>query len=143
MNEAQLIQAQLKEVGIEVQIVDVPVEEFSNVLDSRDFELIAFTWVGTPFPFRFDQIFGNCSDSNYSNSFITGFDDIVKKVQVTVDATERTALANQADKLLWEEVTTLPLYQRPELVAINAKLANFGAFGFQTPTKYEDVGWMK
>ena len=142
-NEAQLVQAQLKDVGIDVQIVDVATKDFSNVLDERDFELIAFTWIGTPFPYRFDQIFGNCSDSNYSSSYIDGFDDIVAKVAVTVDETARAALANEADKMLWDFVTTLPLYQRPELIAVNAKLANFGAFGFQTPAKYEDIGWMK
>ena len=37
---------------------------------------------------------------------------------------------------------TLPLYQRPDLQAINANLANYGAFGFQTPVEWEDVGWM-
>ena len=79
-NEARLVQSQLAEVGIEVNIVDVPVEDFSNVLDTRDFQLIAFTWIGTPFPFRFDQIFGNCSDSNFSNSFIPGFDELVNKI---------------------------------------------------------------
>ena len=34
-NEARLVQSQLAEVGIEVNIVDVPVEDFSNVLDRR------------------------------------------------------------------------------------------------------------
>ena len=141
-NEARLVQSQLAEVGIEVNIVDVPIEDFYNVLDSRDFQLIAFTWVGTPFPFRFDQIFGNCSDSNYSNSFIPGFDELVNKIGSTLDVVERTALANQADVMLWDYVSTLPLYQRPDLAAINANVANYGAFGFQTPVKWEDVGWM-
>ena len=44
--------------------------------------------------------------------------------------------------MLWDYVTTLPLYQRPDLAAINANVANYGAFGFQTPVKWEDVGWM-
>jgi len=140
-NEAQLVQAQLAEIGIKVNIVDVPVDEFGSTLDERSFEMIAFTWLGTPFPYRFDQIFGNCSDSNYSNSYIEGFDDIVTQVQQTVDIPERQRLANEADVMLWDFVSTIPLYQRPDLAAVTANLANFGAFGFQTPADWVNVGY--
>ena len=51
-NEAQLVAGQLAEVGIEVEIVDVPVQEFGNTLTAGEFELMAFSWIGTPFPFR-------------------------------------------------------------------------------------------
>ena len=104
--------------------------------------MIGFGWHGTPFPFAFDQIFGNCSDGNYSNSYIPELDELVDQIGRTVDVTERTALANQADVLLWDYVTTLPLYQAPDLQAINANIANYGAFGFQTPVEWVDVGWM-
>ena len=51
-NEAQLVQSQLAEVGIEVEIVDVSVQDFGNILTAGDFEMMAFSWIGTPFPFR-------------------------------------------------------------------------------------------
>ena len=35
--------------------------------------------------------------------------------------------------ILWEYVHTIPLYQRPELAAVNANVANYGAFGLMTP----------
>ncbi len=114
----------------------------TNVLDIGDFQMIAFAYIGTPFPFAFEQIFGNCSDGNYANSYIPEIDELVDEIGRTVDVTERTALANQADVLLWDNASTLPLYQAPDLQAINANIANYGAFGFQTPVKWEDVGWM-
>ena len=51
-------------------------------------------------------------------------------------------MANRIDALIWQEVHSLTLYQRPELVVAKKTLANFGAFGFAS-WKYEDIGWTK
>jgi peptide/nickel transport system substrate-binding protein len=142
-NEAQLIQSQLAEVGIEVEVVDVPVQEFGNRLTAGDFELMAFSWIGTPFPFRgVQQLFGTGSDSNFGFSNIPEADALIDQLAVTIDDTERAAIANQIDTILWEYGHTIPLYQRPELVGNRADLANYGAFGFKTPATWTDVGYM-
>ena len=51
-------------------------------------------------------------------------------------------LANATAKIIWENVMTLPLYQRPELIAVKTKLANYGAFGLSS-VKWENVGYEK
>src|ERR1700712_2733892 len=105
--------------------------------------MIAFSWIGTPFPFPgIHQLYGTGSDSNYAKSKIPEIDALTDKIAVETDVAKRTDLANQADKILWDFVHTLPLYQRPELVAANKQLANFGAFGFSTPV-YANWGYMK
>ena len=53
------------------------------------------------------------------------------------------AFANQLDAALWQEVHSLTLYQRPEIVVCKKNLVNFGAFSFAQPWKYEDIGWAK
>ena len=53
------------------------------------------------------------------------------------------ALANRIDGLIWQEVHSLTMYQRPELFATKKTLANFGAFGFAIPWVYQDIGWAK
>ena len=58
------------------------------------------------------------------------------------DPDKAIALGNQIDTLIWEEVHSLTNYQRPEIVAANSKLANFGAFGFASAA-YEDIGFKK
>ena len=50
------------------------------------------------------------------------------------------ALANEADQIIWEIVHTLPLYQRPELIATRRELANYGAFGMSS-IQWENVGF--
>jgi len=42
--------------------------------------------------------------------------------------------------MLWESVHTLPLYQRPELIATRRDLANYGAFGLSS-VQWENVGF--
>jgi peptide/nickel transport system substrate-binding protein len=142
-NEAQLLQSQLAEVGIEVEIVDMSLQEWGNILVAGEFEMMAFSWVGTPFPFRgLEQLFGNGSDSNFGFSDIPELDPLFDALQATVDDTERAAIANEIDAILWEFAHTAPLYQRPDLWATNADLANFGAFGLMLPAIWTDVGWM-
>ena len=142
-NEAQLIQSQLGEVGIEVEIVDMSLQEWGNILVAGEFEMIAFSWTGTPFPFRgLDQLFGNGSDSNFGFSEIPGIDELLDQLATTVDDTERARIANEIDVMLWEFAHTIPLYQRPDLWATNADVANFGAFGLMLPAIWTDVGWM-
>ncbi len=142
-NEAQLVQSQLAEVGIEVEVVDTTAQEFSNVLVAGEFEMMAFSWIGTPFPYSgVQQIYGTGSDSNFAYSNIPEIDPMIDQLATTVDEAERARIANEIDVILWEYGHTIPLYQRPELVATNAALANYGALGLQDPIIYTDVGYM-
>ena len=51
-------------------------------------------------------------------------------------------LANEVDKLLWEEVFSLALTQSPGNVAVRSKLANFGPAGLGD-LDYSAIGFMK
>jgi peptide/nickel transport system substrate-binding protein len=118
-------------------------QEWGNLLVAGEFEMMAFSWVGTPFPFRgLDQLFGNGSESNFGFSNIPELDPLLAGLATTVDDTERAAIANEIDVILWDYAHTIPLYQRPDLWATNATLANFGAFGFMLPAIWTDVGYM-
>jgi peptide/nickel transport system substrate-binding protein len=141
-NEAALVSSQLAAVGFEVELVDVPVDEFGRTLSTGDFELIAFSWIGTPFPFRgAEQLYGSGSSRNYAFSTIPEADVLLGELATTVDDEQRAAIANAIDVILWEYGHTIPLYQRPELIATASGLANFGAFGLMTPAIWTDVGW--
>lgn len=142
-NEAQVFQSQLAEVGIEVEIVDLTQDNWSDELTAGNFEVIAFSWLGTPFPFRgVNQLYGDGSDSNYGFSTIPEIEPLLADLATNTDDAARSDIANQIDQILWEYGHTIPLYQRPELIAVNADLANIGAFGFMTPRDWSSVGYM-
>ena len=74
-NEALQAQNMLKEIGVKVDIVDVPIAKFQDgsLLSNHEFDIVAFSWIGTPYPFQgISQIYGTGSDSNYSQLSDTG-----------------------------------------------------------------------
>lgn len=144
-NEALQAQNMLKEIGVKVDIVDVPIAKFQDgsVLSNHEFDIIAFSWIGTPYPFQgISQIYGTGSDSNYSQLSVPQIDENAKKLDSETDTAKRVDLANETAKIIWENVMTLPLYQRPELIAVKTKLANYGAFGLSN-VQWENVGYEK
>jgi peptide/nickel transport system substrate-binding protein len=46
------------------------------------------------------------------------------------DQTKANELANAADKMIWDLVHTIPLYQRPEIKVVKKTIANYGARGY-------------
>jgi len=142
-NEALQAQSMLKEVGIQLDIVTVPVSQFVATLTGHEFEIIAFSWIGTPYPFSgIKQIYGSGSESNFAQLSMPEVDQLAEQIAKETDIDTRIALANQADRIIWENVHTLPLYQRPELIATRSDLANYGAFGMST-IHWKDVGFTK
>lgn len=142
-NEAQQFQSQLKEVGIKVTLVDVASKDFSPTLAKRGFESIAFTWVGTPFPYgALNQFFSSKSSSNYSGYNNPAVEETIKKISTEMDPAKRDGYVLDAEKQIWDDVQIIPLYQRPEQYAVNAKVANYGAFGLSNP-QWENIGFVK
>jgi len=140
-NEALQAQSMLREIGIQLDIVTVPVSQFGPTLTGHEFEIIAFSWVGTPYPFSgIKQIYGSGSGSNFAQLSLPEVDELAARIASETDATKRIALANEVDRILWENVHTLPLYQRPELIATRSDLANYGAFGLSS-IHWENVGF--
>lgn len=141
-NEALQAQKMLKEIGVDLQIVSTPTKDFASgaLLGGHNFELVAFSWIGTPYPLRgIDQIYGS-GTSNFAQLRNADLDALTLQIATETDPVKRADLAKQAAKIIWTEVHTLPLYQRPELVATNAKLANYGAFGLGSPN-WVNVGF--
>ena len=142
-NEGLQAQNMLKEIGIKVDIVNVPVDKFSETLSGHSFEMIPFSWIGTQFPFAsINQIFGTGSDSNFAQLSMPEVDKLSEQIKTETDKAKRVELANQAAKTIWEDVHTIPLYQRPELIATKSKLANYGAKGL-TNVQWKNVGFQQ
>lgn len=140
-NEALQAQSMLKEIGIQLNIVTVPISRFGPTLTGHEFEIIAFSWIGTPYPFSgIKQLYGTGSESNFAQLSMPEVDELATQIATETDPEKRIALANQTDKIIWENVHTLPLYQRPELIAVRRDLANYGAFGLSS-TLWENVGF--
>jgi ABC-type dipeptide transport system, periplasmic component len=149
-NEGELLQSQLKEIGVKVNINNVDSDSFfSDTVPNGTFGVTTFTWQGTPYPMaNVGQIYG-CDNSlaqNGGSNFSRYCDDTVKtlipQIDTESDHDTRVDLVNQADKAIWDAVMTVPIYRRLEMTAVPSNLANYGAFGMQT-VRAEDIGFTK
>ncbi|MGW0810148.1 ABC transporter family substrate-binding protein [Nonomuraea sp. NPDC002799] len=139
--EGELTQAMLKEAGIKLTIRPVPLDKFFNdFIIKGDFDLVPFSWIGTPLPIgALAQIYKTGSESNFPKSDDPAVDAAIEAAVSEMDPAKAVEMANAADKLIWDMVHTIPLYQRPDIQAVKKTLANWGSRGYQS-LDYSAVG---
>jgi peptide/nickel transport system substrate-binding protein len=144
--EAQLVQSMLAEVGADVQIETVSSDEFfENYILIGDYDMTVFSWIGTPFPISSSKSIyvepqGDDVQQNFARVGSQEIDDLFDQAIAELDPAKARDIANQIDALIWDEVHSLTLYQRPDLIAAKDTLANYGARGFAT-ARYQDIGY--
>ena len=152
--ESELVQNMLAQVGVSVRINTVPSNVFfDKYLSPGQFDATVFSWMGTPYPISSSKsIYAKPTrnakgevaiQQNFARTGSDEIDALYNEANRELDRKKAIEIANRVDALIWQEVHSLTLYQRPELIACKKALVNFGAFGFATPWVYEDIGWAK
>ncbi|QXJ25042.1 ABC transporter family substrate-binding protein [Actinomadura graeca] len=146
--EGELARALLERVGVRVDIETVPADDvFDRYVTPGDFDIVPFSWLGTSFPISpmksvFARPHGDRIQQNYSRTGTAAIDAAMDRAIAEIDPARTHALVNEADRLIWDQASVLPLYQRPQIVATRADLANIGACGFFEPA-YQDIGFTR
>ena len=139
------VQADLKEVGITVELNEVPAAKyFSDYIIPGDFEMTSFSWVGTPWPISSSEALFSPVDSE---SNFTGITDeklsaLYDEANTELDADKRIVIANEIDKVLAAYVPIIPIAPLPNVYAVKTGLVNYGATQFET-VDWSIVGWKK
>jgi peptide/nickel transport system substrate-binding protein len=145
-SESAVIQNMLAQINVQLEINAVPLDDFfDKYVRPGHFDFTLFSWMGTQFPITsaqsiYQQPIGDNIRQNYARVGNDEIDRLYQEVGQELDPAKAIEKANQIDKLIWEEVHSLTMYQRPDIWAVKANLANMGAFGFASIT-YEDIGW--
>ncbi len=146
-NEGELFQSMMKVIGVKVDIKTVPSNDFfDKYIIPGNFDVSPFSWLGTPFPISSSlSIYSSPKaggGQNFTGLANPAIDSLIKQAVSETDPAKAVALANQADKLLFTEVHTLTLFQRPQMCGVTNGLANLGSFGFAN-IDYTKIGYMK
>ncbi|MEE1804317.1 ABC transporter family substrate-binding protein [Streptomyces sp. JV176] len=147
------ISRMLDRVGISTEITKVADDSyFKDHIASGDYDLALYSWPASPYPATDGRpIFAKpvpASDGsllveqNYTRVGTDHIDQLFNRAAAELDEGASRDLVRQADARIWAAAGSIPLYQRPQLVAVRPGLVNAGAFGFAGP-RYEDVGWEK
>lgn len=141
--EGKILQANMKEIGVEIVMDDTnSADFFPERIGKGNFEIVAFTWQGTAYPMNnIGQIYGKDSASNYTGVWSEELETLIDQVAKETDHAKRVDLANQADKLIWDEAIVTPIYSRADYTAVPKALANFGSWGLSSG-RAEDIGYM-
>lgn len=144
--EAELARALLERIGVRVDIQPVPADDALDAhVTKGDFDIVPFSWLGTSFPVSpmravYARPHAGRVQQNYSRTGTAAIDAAMDRAIAETDPAKVHDLVNGTDRLIWRQASVLPLYQRPQLVAARADLANMGACGFLEPD-YQDIGF--
>jgi peptide/nickel transport system substrate-binding protein len=129
----QTMAAQVKAAGIKFT-EDADADIFADTskphsLVSEGFQIALFAWVGGPAISSNKSIYvspKNGQQQNYTQIGTPAIDAALNKMATATNTDDETKFANQADSLLWDQMATLPLYQKPTLLAFDSNYAGIG-----------------
>jgi peptide/nickel transport system substrate-binding protein len=126
--QEQLIQAQLKQIGIDLKIVNADNRKlFGDWLPNGNFDIANFGWVGNPFAISSNQdIYRSGGGSNYGNYASRKVDQLFNQAVREVDEARSAELGNQIDRQLTADMATIPLYAQPTYLAVRDTFTNIG-----------------
>ncbi|WP_171170924.1 ABC transporter family substrate-binding protein [Streptomyces sp. I05A-00742] len=147
------IARQLDAVGIHTEIVKVDdAGFFRDHIASGDFDLALYSWPASAFPatdarpiFAKPQPAADGSlqvEQNYTRVGTDQIDRLFDQASTELDPDAARDLVLRADARIWAAAGSIPLYQRPELIASRRAVANAGAFGLASP-RYQDIGFLR
>jgi peptide/nickel transport system substrate-binding protein len=140
----QIAQNNLAQIGVKLELDIRPAAGFfTDYVTVGNFDIAQFGWGADAFPLSsITQTYRTNSESNFGK---IGSPEVDAKIEQTVgelDPDKARTLANELDKMLFDEVFSLPLTQSPGNIAVRSNLANFGAFGL-ADVDYTKIGFMK
>lgn len=121
-SEEQFVINALSAIGIKVTEKDTT--GLGKTLAGGTYDMIIFAWVDTPFASGNDSIFQTKGGQNYNSYSNPAVDALVAQADVALDPAKQADLYNQVDALLWKDMVTLPLFQKPTLLVYQNKYIN-------------------
>ncbi len=119
----ELFQAQMKAIGIKINIQNYDANTFFGTnLPNGTFQIAEFAWVTTPFVSGNQPIYcsytntTNC-DENWNHAANADVDKNMAAGSAAPSQSQEIDDYNKADAILWHNMVTLPLYQKPQFWA--------------------------
>jgi peptide/nickel transport system substrate-binding protein len=134
---AQVVQSQLKAIGIEARLETMDAGAFLAKLREGDFEL-AFNRTTWPDPIILSNTFKSPGrDKQYSNPEL---DTVLEQIEVTVDPAQRQEAVKTAQRMLLEDAAVVPLFADQFMMAGRKEVRDFRFSALGLPM-YQDV-WL-
>jgi peptide/nickel transport system substrate-binding protein len=118
----ELLQSQLKQIGIDITIE--PITSLGGTLNSGDFDIIIYAWVGSQFIGDNVALWRSDGGSNFGKYSNPEVDSLLDAAARELDKDKQRDLFNQAGELMAKDAYVLPLFQKPALIAVYSQFLN-------------------
>ena len=142
-NTVQLIIASCAQAGMKV--TDAPsatyFDDGTGENNTGQFDVSLFAWLGSPLVSGSSSTYvpeGGNNKGKYVNDQIA---PLFAKVLSEFDKQAQADAANQIDKILWEDLATIPLFQFADLTANNEKVQNVVSNPTQQEVTWNAMKW--
>jgi peptide/nickel transport system substrate-binding protein len=135
----QIIQQQLRQVGIEITILNFPFRVFvGQIMERRKFKAMGmYSWVLDPTDdcdglYSSDGIpseQNNWAGGNFPGYKDAAMDQVCKAISREIDEGKRNKLLNESARIFSRDLPALPLYFRVTIAAAKVGLQNFSPSG--------------
>lgn len=143
----------LEKIGVRTEITKVSGESyFRDHIATGDYDMALYSWPASAYPatdarpiYAKPQPAADGSlivEQNYTRVGTDQIDQLFDQALSELDGGASRSLVSRADARIWAAAGSIPLYQRPQLIAMRKGLVNAGAFGFATP-RYQDIGFRR
>jgi peptide/nickel transport system substrate-binding protein len=114
-----LFQAQMKAIGIKIDIQNYDAQTFGNNLPGGSYQIAEFAWFSTPFVSANQPIYCSYTNAdacgfNWTHSANARVDALMSQGSSAASTAKEISAYNKADSILWRNMVTLPLYQVPQ-----------------------------
>ncbi len=137
---AQVIQAQLKEVGIEVQMETKESAAWTEQWRSGNWEAIVGGWFLTADP-SVTNLYSCDGANNMTGYCDPKLDEAMKASDQALDFNERKPLIDQVQAIMADDGPDLPIYFNVLPISFSTKLTNFKGSGTNLGSFWNDYEW--
>ncbi|MGL4970770.1 ABC transporter substrate-binding protein [Cetobacterium sp.] len=139
---AEIIQAQLKEIGINVKIEILEWAAFLNATATGKCDIFMLGWSNSSGDADYgmgSMLHSSMMGSSGNRSFFNNpeFDALLNAGKVELDSAKRAALYKEAQDIMNEEVPILPIYFMPASAGIRKEVKGFVQSPINNPTFYK------
>lgn len=138
-----LIQNQLRAIGMEVVIDAAPQADlFSERLPAGQFEVTLKSFTASPFAIADATArFATGGGDNYGEMSNPEFDDLAGAAAVELDPDAQAEIGHQMGDILWDELTMIPIYQLPQLIAFDGAITGVAPNGTREGLFWNAEAW--
>jgi peptide/nickel transport system substrate-binding protein len=138
----EIVQAQLKQVGVEVVPSYVPNADILVQLPSGNFDVALFLWIDKAAPEEVQGRYRCGGEQNYAGYCSRLYTSDINQLERIIDPKRKAVVANRADLRMAGDVPVLPLYQRPFTFGLRKHIQGFVPNGFGSIVWSAENWWL-